>query len=197
MMDFVSLQIIWCTENWSGHKENIKSFNHFNINTVTLFPPSPFFMMTDTPTVRYPRNTTKAVSSQTWNFTSYNVNPCTRHEVEDPRFLDNRHIRWQGCQPYAPTPFTSQEIFPLLINSLENESTPMTLRGRKDYVNEKFQLGIEPTTFRLVAQRLNQLRYRVTWVTVYFTQIRSLCYDEFTENVNNNNNKYTRIHLYL
>jgi hypothetical protein len=38
----------------------------------------------------------------------------------------------------------------------------------------------------------------VTWVTVYFTQIRSLCYDEFTENVNNNNNnKYTRIHLYL
>jgi hypothetical protein len=33
-----------------------------------------------------------------------------------PRFLDNRHMKVVGCQPYAPAAFTPQEIFPVLIS---------------------------------------------------------------------------------
>jgi len=39
----------------------------------------------------------------------------------------------------------------------EAESTPQPYCGQKVYVNEKFR--IEPATFRLVAQCLNQLRH--------------------------------------
>jgi hypothetical protein len=31
-------------------------------------------------------------------------------EVEAPRFYDNRHMKWQGCQPYAPAAFTPGNI---------------------------------------------------------------------------------------
>jgi len=44
---------------------------------------------------------------------------------------------------------------------LESEVTP---QSRKDYISEKFPLTpteIETATFRLVAQWLNKLRYRV------------------------------------
>ena len=44
---------------------------------------------------------------------------------------------------------------------LEAESTPGTWWGRKDYVMEKFQWHHRETTFRLVSQCLQQLRYRV------------------------------------
>jgi hypothetical protein len=44
---------------------------------------------------------------------------------------------------------------------LEDESTPGPQRGRNDYVSLK-KSGIEPATFRLVAQYLNKLRRRLT-----------------------------------
>jgi hypothetical protein len=33
-----------------------------------------------------------------------------------PRFLDNRHMKVAGCQPYAPAAFTAQEVCLVLIS---------------------------------------------------------------------------------
>jgi hypothetical protein len=37
-------------------------------------------------------------------------------EVEAPRFLDSRHMKVAGCQPYAPAAFTPQKIFLVVIS---------------------------------------------------------------------------------
>jgi len=36
-------------------------------------------------------------------------------EVEASRFLDNRHMKVEGCQPYTPAASTHQEVFLVLI----------------------------------------------------------------------------------
>ena len=35
--------------------------------------------------------------------------PTEFQEVKAPRFLDNRHAKVVGCQPYAPTAFTPRD----------------------------------------------------------------------------------------
>ena len=64
----------------------------------------------------------------------------------------------------VPAVFTLQEIF-LVFISVRGQVNPTPQRGWKDYFNEKIKMipsGVEPATFRFVAQCLNQMRYRVT-----------------------------------
>jgi len=62
-----------------------------------------------------------------------------------------------GCQPYAPAAFTPRKCcwYSFL---LEAESTPGPWCDRKDFMSMRNPLtlaGIEPATFRFVAQHLN------------------------------------------
>jgi hypothetical protein len=62
-----------------------------------------------------------------------------------------------GCQPYAPTAFIPRK-YSWYSFLLEIESTPGPQYDQKDFMTMKNPLapvGIEPATFRFVAQRLN------------------------------------------
>ena len=62
-----------------------------------------------------------------------------------------------GCQPYVPAAFTPRK-YSWYSFLLEAESTPGPEFDRKDFVSMKNPLtppGIEPATFRFVAQHLN------------------------------------------
>ena len=60
---------------------------------------------------------------------------------------------------YTGLIYFPQEIF-LVLTSDRDWVEPEPLCGRKNYVDEKLQ-WIEPATFQLVAQYLNQLRHSV------------------------------------
>jgi hypothetical protein len=73
------------------------------------------------------------------------------------------------CQPYAPAAFTPRK-YSWYSFLLENEPTPEPYCDRKDFMSMKNPLtvaGIEPATFRFVAQHLNYCATAVSSVQTY------------------------------
>ena len=98
----------------------------------------------------------KAIPLQAWTV------PEGSSRLRFPDFKTVGTWKWYCCQPCALVAFTPWK-YSWYSFLLKFESTPEPLCAGKDYVNEKFvsQSGIEPATFRLAAQCLNQLRHRV------------------------------------
>jgi len=80
-----------------------------------------------------------------------------------------------GCQPYAPATFTPRK-YSWYSFLLEAESTPGPYCDRKDFMSMKNPLtpaGVEPATFRIVAQHLNHCATAVPRTTIDLDQFKS------------------------
>ena len=92
------------------------------------------------------------------------LQPCEFPEVEAPGFQDNRHMKVVRSSALRTGHFNHQEIFLVLISIRGCVNSRAIVKPERlcQWNIPVTTQGIEPETFRLIAQSLNQLRHRVT-----------------------------------